>query len=74
MMEDAGKLRFTHTWERWRKTGRDVMGLKEWEQESQGEKGSVGLGNQSLPAAAAQHPTMMRGYNATQWSRTLQSA
>lgn len=46
-MEDAGRIRFTCTWERWRKTGRDVMGLKEWEQESQGEKGSVGLGNQS---------------------------
>lgn len=47
MVEDAGRLRFTCTWERLRKTGRDVMGLKEWEQESQGEKGSVGLGSQS---------------------------
>lgn len=53
-----------------------MKGLKEWEQESQGEKGSVGWGNQSLPAAAAaaaRHPTMI-GFNATQWSGTLQSA
>ncbi len=28
-------------------TDRDVMRLKEWEQESRGEKGSVGLGDQS---------------------------
>lgn len=69
MMEDAGRQRFTHMWEGQRKAGMDVMGLKEWEQESQGEKGSVGLGNQSLPAAAAaQHP-IMRGYNAAPWSR-----
>lgn len=46
-MEDAGRLRFTCTWEGRRKTGRDMMGLKEWEQESQGEKGSAGLGNES---------------------------
>lgn len=52
-----------------------MKGLKEWEQESQGEKGSVGWGNQSLPAAsaAARHPTA-RGFNATPWRGTLQSA
>lgn len=46
MMEDAGRLRFTCSWERQGKTDRDVMELKEWEQESRGEKGSVRLGNQ----------------------------
>lgn len=43
-MEGAGRLRFNMY------VGdgeRRVMGLQEWEQESQGEKGSVWLGNQS---------------------------
>lgn len=26
VMEDAGRLRFTHTWEKRRKTGRDAIG------------------------------------------------
>lgn len=37
VMEDAGRPEvFTCTWEGRRRTGRDVMGLKEWEQESHG--------------------------------------
>lgn len=52
-MEDAGRLRSTHTWERVRK-----IGLKEWEQESQREREEVWNWEISLSAAAAQHPTM----------------
>lgn len=50
VMEDAGRIRFTCTWEGQRKTGRDVMGLKEWEQESQGERESVGLEREAFPS------------------------
>lgn len=46
-MEDTGRLEFTRLWEGRRKTGRGIMGLEEWEQESRGERGSAGLGNES---------------------------
>ena len=47
-MEDAGRERFTCTWEGQRKTSRDLMRLKDQEQQTRGEKGSVGLGNGSI--------------------------